>query len=324
MAPSADSTFPAQQDVAINLKSPVKTTNDFQMTVLDTKTTTVNEVVKALCRDGGVVLRDFVSLDIIKKLDAECTPHLEQEEGVEGAFFPKETRNVLGITAKSRTYCTEIVAHPLWREICDVMLTTTTSAWNGDELVESVSKPQLSATGLISISPGAKKQPLHRDDMVHHQRHPAITVDQYEVGRDTSVGLFVAAKRSTRANGATRFQPGSHLEASIQPPDESKTVPAELEVGDAFVMLNSCYHGGSANMTTDQERRLYALVMTKGWLRQEENQFIAVPRETVLQYPEYVQRKLGYEMSHPYMGWVELVDPLTYIKSGKGVHEDHF
>lgn len=47
---------------------------------------------------------------------------------------------------------------------------------------------------------------------------------------------------------------------------------------------------------------------------QEENQYLVVPREKLLQYPEFVQRKIGYEISEPYLGWVHLADPLMFVK----------
>ena len=55
------------------------------------------------------------------------------------------------------------------------------------------------------------------------------------------------------------------------PPDESKTVYAELNKGDAFFMFASCFHGGSANSTADSYRLVYSTFVTRGWLRQEDN-----------------------------------------------------
>lgn len=49
---------------------------------------------------------------------------------------------------------------------------------------------------------------------------------------------------------------------------EDQAVYAELSPGDAFMMLSSCYHGGSANKTDDEERLVYSCFMTKGYLRQ--------------------------------------------------------
>ena len=105
--------------------------------------------------------------------------------------------------------------------------------------------------------------------MIHHKQLPAITPDQYTFDRETAIGLFVAGKRTTKANGATRFVPRSHLQSTdTPPPDDSGCFYAELEPGDGFFMLASCYHGGSANTTESEERLLYGCFMTRGWLRQ--------------------------------------------------------
>jgi ectoine hydroxylase-related dioxygenase (phytanoyl-CoA dioxygenase family) len=125
---------------------------------------------------------------------------------------------------------------------------------------------------VFSIGPGAARQELHRDDSIHHNPLPALSsASEYRIGRDVGVGPFVAGKKTTRANGATRFIPGSHLWGMDRCPDESLAFYAELDAGDAFLMLSSCYHGGSANTTTDQERLVYSCFMTKGFLRQVRN-----------------------------------------------------
>lgn len=57
---------------------------------------------------------------------------------------------------------------------------------------------------------------------------------------------------------------------------------------------------------------------------QEENQYVAVPRAKLLEYPEHIQRKIGYEMSAPYVGWVEVGDPLPYVTGKKQILGDLF
>ena len=208
----------------------------------------------------------------------------------EGEFFPKETRSngssflaealffsdfltivegVLGLAGKSPLYMEKLPMNPLYREVCNRFLTTTTKSWIGDKQDTFVSKPQVNSTLAVSICPGARAQGLHRDDSLHHNVNPRVTAEQYNTARETAVGLFVAETKTTKANGATRFIPGSHLDDTLYGPgDESKAVFAELDKGDAFIMLASCYHGGSANTTKDQLRTLYAVFMTRGILRQ--------------------------------------------------------
>jgi ectoine hydroxylase-related dioxygenase (phytanoyl-CoA dioxygenase family) len=53
-------------------------------------------------------------------------------------------------------------------------------------------------------------------------------------------------------------------------------------------------HGGGANQTKVPRAGLintYSL----GWVRQEENQYLTIPREIADSYPENVRRLMGYQ-----------------------------
>ena len=56
--------------------------------------------------------------------------------------------------------------------------------------------------------------------------------------------------------------------------------------------------------------------MTAGYLRTEENHFLTLPWEKISTYPEEVQRLLGYYVSRPFCGHVEMTEPLEYLKAG--------
>ncbi len=191
----------------------------------------------------------------------------------------------------------------------------------GEKNEPCVSRPQLNNTIVFSIGPGARDQALHRDDPIHHVYHPAAAT--HEIGRDAGIGFFVAGKRTHRRNGATRFIPGSHLwDYAAGPPRESQTFYAELEPGDGFMVLSGCYHGGSANKTDqpgedgvvrEEERLVYSTFMTRGYLRQEENQYLVNPVEKVRELPENLQELVGYGLSKPFLGWVDLKDPMLWL-----------
>ncbi|PCG89359.1 Phytanoyl-CoA dioxygenase [Penicillium occitanis (nom. inval.)] len=275
-----------------------------------------DEIVASLIRNGGCVIRNMITdQNILDTIEKDIRPHLEADRPWVGVdFFPPETRRVMGLVGKSRTFTENIPANKLYLGVCSRLLSSTHSAWLGYQLNTTVSEPVLSNTIVFSIGPGAKRQELHRDDSIHHNTLIELkSHDQYRIGRDTSVGLFVAGKKTTRANGATRFIPGSHLWGDARCPDEELTYYAELEPGDAFLMLASCYHGGSANTTPDQERLVYSCFMTKGYLRQEENQYLANQIQQVKLYPTELQRLIGYSVSKPFLGWVNLEDPIKLL-----------
>jgi ectoine hydroxylase-related dioxygenase (phytanoyl-CoA dioxygenase family) len=104
--------------------------------------------------------------------------------------------------------------HPLYQAIGDHFLTTRNSFWWGNKWKESVSKPQAHTGAAMYIGPGATAQPLHRDDYLHHNVHTEASPpwnDERDMNRESAVGLFVAGTNTSKANGATRFIPGSHL-----------------------------------------------------------------------------------------------------------------
>lgn len=129
---------------------------------------------------------------------------------------------------------------------------------------------------------------------------------KYTFGQNSAVGYFIAGKKTTRENGATSFIPGSHLWNPATPPDESLVQYAELEPGDSFMMLASCFHAGSANTTKDEESLVYSGFMTKGYLRREENQHVANDWKIIKDiYSVETLKMLGYGISDPFLGWVD-------------------
>ena len=51
-----------------------------------------------------------------------------------------------------------------------------------------------------------------------------------------------------------------------------------------------------------------------GWLRQSENQYLAIPLETVRTFPEPLQALVGYKVHEPNLGMVEGQDPTHWIR----------
>ncbi|KAH0845016.1 hypothetical protein AYO21_04062 [Fonsecaea monophora] len=293
----------------------------------DASSATVDDVVESLIRTGGCIVRNLVSRDDIKNIDADVRPYILKDQPWQGDFFPPETRRVTGLVEKSPTFTRKVLGNELYQEVCNRLISSTHDAWLGQKLERSVAPPQVNNTIVFSIAPGAKRQELHRDDMNYHNELPALASHtDYTIGRDCAVGLFVAGKKTTRANGATRFIPRSHLWAKTQPPNEDLCYYAELEPGDAFIMLASAYHGGSANTTTDEERLVFSCFMIKGILRQEENQFLANSLDSVRQYDARLQKIIGYSVSMPWLGWVDFDDPRNLLLNGGQAKEkiDHY
>ena len=276
---------------------------------------TVDDVLEVLERDGGVIVADVIPNDVMDAIWSELAPYLEATPGGEGDFVGFQTRRTSSLLAKSPT-CAELVIEPHLLGAAEALLCDTTTVWVGDDQVDSKGTIQISAGQAIYIGPGQKAQPLHRDDMIHHRQHP---------GPESQVQTLYAGTPYHYANGATMVIPGSHKWDDDRKPDPSEAVPAEMTRGSGLIHLGSVFHGGGANTTSDEHRLAISLSLCRAYLRQEENQYVAVPRERVLQYPEQVQRLLGYDLSVPYCGWYEMQDPHTLLEGAEadGVRSAH-
>lgn len=286
-----------------------------EVPVFDANTVVIDDIIKGMIKAGGVIVRNVISNNTLAQVEQDTRKFILSDSEWEGDFFPKETRRVCGLAGKSKAFTEGIVGNEIFKAVADRLLTSKMSCWIGDKWEEHVSPAQLNNTIIFSINPGARSQALHRDDMIHHNMPKSMSAEDYKIGQDTGVGFFVAAKKSTKANGATRFIPGSHLWAHETPPQESLTAHAELLPGDGFIFFSSCYHGGSSNTTTDEERLLYSFFMTKGYLRQEENQYIANKWDDLKDmYDDAMLQRIGYSLSAPFLGWVDLKHPLDALR----------
>ena len=74
-----------------------------------------------------------------------------------------------------------------------------------------------------------------------------------------------------------------------------------MRKGSLLFFMGSLLHGGGANRSNAARLGLintYAL----GWLRQEVNQYLAVPPEIAARYDETIRRLLGYTKHGRFLG----------------------
>jgi len=173
-------------------------------------------------------------------------------------------------------------------------------------VVEQVLDPGLLVSSLSSITilPGETAQPIHADDQLIPipKPHPA-----------TVCNTMWALTDFTDANGATRLVPGSHL-APDNPVygGEYETIPAEMRKGSVLVWHGSLWHGGGANRTG--ARRIgIAMNYCAGYVRQQENQQLGVPRELARTFPRRLQQLLGYSVYNGLIGHIDKHDPRTLL-----------
>ncbi len=270
----------------------------------------VDEIVSTLEEHGGVIVEELLDRELLARFNAELDPFVEAAQPDRSfinpaldAFFGKHTRHLNGIAAKSRTFATEVLCHPLMLGVCDAILGP------------SCARYQLNIASVLDRGPGADAQYLHRDELVwvHMPRpHPEL-----------QVASVIALENFDEANGATRLVPGSHRWPYEREVRESDVVSAEMPAGSAVVYLGSTIHGGGANRTQDRTRRGMHMSYVLGWLRTEANNYLETPLEIARDLPRKTLELLGYSAHDAiaagggYLGAVDLLDPVELLEKGE-------
>ena len=271
---------------------------------------TVAAVLDALHADGVVIVEGLIAPSVVDTVNGEVEAYLSAADpqmrhlnpALDGFHGPC-TKHVSGLAGKSRTFATEIMVHPVLSGACDAILGPSCARW------------QLNLAHLLARGPGADDQWLHRDELVWNlvpEPHPEL-----------QVASIVALVDFTADIGATRIVPGSHRWDHARQPEPDEIVVAEMPAGSAVIYLGSTIHGGGANKSADVWRRGVHLSYTLGWLRTEENNYLAVPPEIAATLPPECQDALGYavhdaiHLAGGYLGMVDLRDPVELLASGE-------
>jgi Phytanoyl-CoA dioxygenase (PhyH) len=260
-------------------------------------TAALDDVTAVIERDGGVIVEGLVPRPALAGLWEDLGPRLAAVGWGQDDFSGSRTRRVGAIFAHTR-HAVDVVTHPLFLGAAEHFLQLPVASWLGEERTQTTASIQIGGTQAIQIHPGEGAQGLHRDDLVFQWRHPTY-------GREARVQAMIALSDFTADNGGTLVVPASHRWDDDRIPRRSEAVPAEMAAGSALIFLGSTYHAGGANRS-DAARTGLTITLDLGFLRQEENQYLVVPRDVVRGYPERVQRLLGYNACPPLMGWVEI------------------
>lgn len=159
-------------------------------------------------------------------------------------------------------------------------------------LLPSCQNYNIGSTTAIEILPGETAQVLHRDDEIFPLRIP---------GMEWQVGVMWALTDFTVENGATQIVPGSQSWLDHRKTKPEEIIQKDMPKGSALLYLGSLLHGGGANRS-DHSRIGLINTYSLGWLRQEVNQYLTIPREIAMSYPEKIQRLLGYQSHGTFLG----------------------
>ena len=234
----------------------------------------------------------------------ELEPQLSVTRGGDTEFLGHATRRIGALIARSPSV-RALVTHPTILDTLDLTL--------GDH----ASTYQIDLTQLIDIGPGEPGQMIHCDQW-SFDRFP------FPKGFEAEINTMWAVTDFTETMGATRVVIGSHLwDDEPSEVDASLSAGAVMSKGSVLLYAGSIYHGGGANKS-DVHRIGMNIGYSLGWLRQEENQFLACPPEVARTLPEGLLRLMGYQRGAVGLGYVDLSEPLDWLYDLPSVQTDYY
>src|ERR1700759_5720601 len=252
------------------------------------------DIAQVLADDGCVVIADLATAATMDRIRAEIEPYLDATGGGNTDFLGEATQRTGALIARSPT-ARSLITHPTIIDTLDLVL--------GDH----ASTFQIDLTQLVNIGPGAPAQMIHRDQW---------SFDRYQFPRgfEGAGATMWAVTACTEEMGATRMVVGSHRwEDDPDDVDPALSSPAVMTKGSVLLYTGSVFHGGGAN-TTKTTRIGMNVGYSLGWLRQEENQYLACPPEIARTLPEGLLRLMGYQRGSYSIGYADdMREPLDWL-----------
>jgi ectoine hydroxylase-related dioxygenase (phytanoyl-CoA dioxygenase family) len=258
--------------------------------------TTIDDHLDAIARDGYTIVENAIAPDFLDELNEDLL-RLESDYEVvpaDNSFEGSRTVRIYNLLAFGRVY----EAIPVHEHVLPIV----EGVLDRGCLVSSLSS--------IAILPGETAQPIHADDQL-------IPLDKPHA--PTVCNSMWALTDFTEENGATRVIPGSHLADCS--PDYGKpydSVPAEMSKGSVLVWHGSLWHGGGAN-ATDEPRVGVAMNYCAGWIRQQENQQLGIPRDVAARFSPRLRQLCGYGIYNGLMGHINKRDPIEMLGESQSV-----
>jgi len=234
----------------------------------------------ALRRDGAVIVDDVIAPAALAALNAELAPYVAATPVGRDSFTGDRTTRTGALVARSPA-TRDLIMHPLIHAAADDLLKPFCERW------------QLHLTQVIRIMPGQRAQAIHRDRWAW---------GTHIGGVEPQLNTIWALTDFTRANGATQVVPGSLDWPDARKPETAEIDYAEMRAGSVLIYSGGVFHGGGAN-DSDGDRIGLNLTYTLGWLRQEENQYLACPPEVARTLDPALQAVIGYAMGGYALGY---------------------
>jgi len=258
------------------------------MTELNTfpATATVEEITASIRDRSYAIVHDVLDASALQRLRGELAPHFAERVGGSDDFTGHKTIR-FGVLLARLEMAREMVLHPVVHGVAAALLGPSCANF------------RLNYTGVMHLQPGEKAQTLHRDSGFYPIQNPCPPL---------LLATMWAVSDFTLENGATRLIPGSHLWDDRRAPQPEEIVAAEMPAGSVLLYIGATFHGGGSNRS-NAARTGIALHYAPAWLRQEENQYLAVPRELARTFSPELQSLMGYELSTVNSGFVDHQHP---------------
>ena len=231
-----------------------------------------DSVIGALRHAGAAVVKNVLDADIVDACAAEMRPEFDSRGRLqEDDFNGYRTLRISSVLGYAPTTA-QMIGHPLVLAVADEILKPHCMAY------------RIGSTTGIEILPGEDHQVLHQDDSIYPLRIPGV---------EFQIDVMWALSDFTEENGGTRVVLGSHAVSTHDDETLGEPVQAVMPKGSVLFYMGSLWHGSGANRSNAPRMGLintYAL----GWLRQEVNQYLAVPPEIAILYDKTIRRLLGY------------------------------
>jgi len=230
---------------------------------------------------GYAIVDDVADTQLMDRLAAEVGPYVNASAAGRDEYdgqFTRRTGSLIERCPASR----ELVMHPT--------VVDTVRHFLGHATAQ-----QLHLTQLISVGPGETKQKPHRDQM-------AFDFFEFPADYHVQCNTMWALTDFTVDNGATHIHPGT----SAQDDDAAQRVPSEqatMRRGSVLFYDGKVLHGAGAN-DSDGVRQGVNITYAVGWVRQEENQYLACSQEVARTLDDDLLRMMGYQQGAFALGYV--------------------
>jgi len=241
-------------------------------------------------RDGYTIVENAIEPELVAALNGDLLrleDHLEVTPST-NSFEGEHTVRIYNLLVHGPLY-ERIPVHPAVLPIVERVL-------DAGCLISSLSS--------ISIDPGETAQPIHADDQLLPLPKPHVPI---------VCNTMWALTDFTEANGATRVVLGSHTrDHSPEYGRHYDSVPVEMPRGSVLVWNGSMWHGGGAN---DTARRRVGIAMNycAGWVRQQENQQLGIPRQIARTFPTRLRELVGYSVYKGLVGHIDKTSPVRLL-----------